>query len=278
MMDKKLSIYRDSLSPVIIYHNKNERPYVDIPHLHSQYEIYYNIDGAKGFFADKKFFICTGYDLFLIPQTCVHKVIVSPGAVYERCILNIDTKIIDAINATPHLNRPLSWLVGYPFPQKVNLDTDAHTQFLNLIDGYNQLKNPLKQYAALIEILSFIGGFFSPARPLPAKDAPPQSIAEKALVLMEEYFKDMKVSDLAEKLFVNEGYLSKLFKDAFGITPANYLIVRKIAEAKKYLYMGASVKEACFLSGFGNYSNFIRTFKKFEGCSPGNLEKLTDPL
>ncbi|MFR8976128.1 MAG: helix-turn-helix domain-containing protein, partial [Eubacteriales bacterium] len=69
-----------------------------------------------------------------------------------------------------------------------------------------------------------------------------------------------------------------LFKEEFGLTPENYLIVRKIAEAKKYLYMGASVKEACFLSGFHNYSNFIRTFKNFEGYSPGNLEKLTDPL
>ena len=51
-MEEKISLYRDAPSPVIVYHNKNERPHVDVPHLHSQYEIYYNIDGAKGFFAD----------------------------------------------------------------------------------------------------------------------------------------------------------------------------------------------------------------------------------
>ena len=99
-----------------------------------------------------------------------------------------------------------------------------------------------------------------------------------AFRLIEDQFQDIKISEIAETLFVNESYFSKLFKEEFGLTPENYLIVRKIAEAKKYLEMGASVKEACFLSGFHNYSNFIRTFKNFEGYSPGNLEKLTDPL
>ena len=277
-MEEKFSIYQDAPSPVVVYHNKNERPYVDIPHLHSQYEIYYNIDGAKGFFADKRFFVCTGFDLFLVPQACVHKVLVSPGAIYERCILNINTKIIDAINATPHLNRPLSWLVGTSFPQKVNLNDNEHCLFLSLMDRYNQQKNELMRYAALIHLLAYIGTFFSPGRPAVQADAAPDSVAEKALVFIEEQFKTMKISELAETLFVNEHHLSRLFKDEFGITPANYLIIRKIAEAKKYLYMGASVKEACTLSGFGNYSNFIRTFKNFEGYSPGNLEKLTDPL
>ena len=55
-------------------------------------------------------------------------------------------------------------------------------------------------------------------------------------------------------------------------------IDRKIAEAKKYLYLGISVKEACFLSGFSDYSNFIRTFKNVEGCSPGKFDSLSKPL
>lgn len=278
-MEEKISLYRDAPSPVIVYHNKNERPHVDVPHLHSQYEIYYNIDGAKGFFADKRFYDCTGFDLFAIPQACVHKVIVSRGAVYERCIINIDTKIIDAINAAPHMNRPLSWLTGSPFPKKANLNEQEHEEFMNLIKQYHaQESHELKRYAALIGILAFIGGFFLPGRMASPAGSPPDSIAEKALVLIEDQFQDIKISEIAETLFVNESYFSKLFKEEFGLTPENYLIVRKIAEAKKYLYMGASVKEACFLSGFHNYSNFIRTFKNFEGYSPGNLEKLTDPL
>ena len=33
-----------------------------------------------------------------------------------------------------------------------------------------------------------------------------------------------------------------------------------------------SVKEACFLSGFKDYANFLRTFKKYEGYTPGEFD------
>ena len=101
---------------------------------------------------------------------------------------------------------------------------------------------------------------------------------EKALLLIEENFQHIKISEISKKLFISEGYFAKLFKSKCGITPANYLLLRKIAEAKKYLYMGISVKEACFMSGFSDYSNFIRTFKNIEGCSPGNFEQLSKPF
>ena len=280
-MDEKISLYRGIQSVVVVCHSKNERPYIDVPHLHSQYEIYYNIDGAKGFFVDKKFYKCTGSDLFIVPKTCVHKVIVNKGTVYERCIINIDSKIIDSINAAPHLNSPLFWLdgAGNIVVQKVNFTYEEHCKFMNLIAEYNRPENnELKRYADLMEILAFISFFFKVGRIDTNAVKPPESVTEKALIIIEEHFKDIKVSEIAERLYVNDSYLSKIFKDEFGITLTNYLIVRKIAEAKKFLYMGMSVKKACILSGFHNYSNFIRTFKNFEGCSPGSFEELSDPL
>jgi len=53
-MKETLSLYREREAPVIVFHNKNRLPHVNTPHLHSQYEFYYNIDGAGGMFADKK--------------------------------------------------------------------------------------------------------------------------------------------------------------------------------------------------------------------------------
>ncbi|MBQ3028199.1 MAG: AraC family transcriptional regulator, partial [Lachnospiraceae bacterium] len=39
--------------------------------------------------------------------------------------------------------------------------------------------------------------------------------------------------------------------------------------AKALLQEGASVTEACYRSGFNDYANFIRSFKKVTGVSPG---------
>lgn len=280
-MEQQVSLYRELDKTAIVFYNKNILPHVNMPHLHSQYEFYYNIEGGNGMFADKKFYQCTGHDLFLIPKTCVHKVLVPKDTYYERCIINIDSKLVDAINATPNLNRPLLWLdgLGEPEPKKVNLNPKEHQELMKMVAAYNASgQNELMQYAKLLEILAFLGEQFPIGKECEGDTRQAKSIPEQALAVIEEDFKHLRISDISEKLYVNSSYLSTLFKEEYGITLEHYLIIRKIAEAKKYLYMGVPVSKACELSGFNDYSNFIRTFKKFEGCSPSNLSGLTAPL
>ena len=280
-MNQQVSLYRDLEELAIVFYNKNRLPHVNVPHLHSQYEFYYNIQGAYGLFADKKFYRCTGRDLFLLPRTCVHKVLVPKDTYYERCIINIDSRLVDAINVTPSLNRPLLWLegVGEPEPKKVNLTPDQHVAFMAMIEAYHTCEqNELRQHARLLEILAFLGEQFPIGKECNGDIRQASSIPEQALSIIEENFKTIKISDISEKLYVNSSYLSTLFKEEYGVTLEQYLIIRKIAEAKKYLYMGVPGSKACELSGFNDYSNFIRTFKKFEGCSPSNLRGLNAPL
>ena len=280
-MEQQVSLYRDLEELAIVFYNKNILPHVNVPHLHSQYEFYYNIEGGNGLFADKKFYECAGHDLFLIPKTCVHKVLVPKDTYYERCIINIDSRLVDAINVTPSLNRPLLWLegLGEPETRKVNLNAEQHEKFLTMVEVYSALReNELLQYAKLLEILAFLGEQFPIGKECKGEIRQAVSIPEQALAVIEEDFINIRISDISDKLYVNSSYLSTLFKEEYGITLEQYLIIRKIAEAKKYLYMGVPVNKACELSGFHDYSNFIRTFKKFEGCSPSNLRGLNAPL
>lgn len=271
-------MYRESSPAAIVYHNKNELPSINIPHLHSQYEIYYNISGADGFFFDKKYYACLGNDLFVVPKVCVHKALIRPNTIYERCVLSIDAKIIASINNMPHLQGSLTWMehVGNSLTGKVNLGPKEHNTLMHLVYTYNNTANELKQFSVLVEILSIVSHLFKTTAPVPTST--PAGMVGKALLLIEENFRDIKVSEIAQKLFVSNSHFGKLFAEQCGISPMNYLLLRKIAEAKKYLYMGISVKEACVLSGFSDYSNFIRTFKNVEGCSPGSLEHLSKPL
>ncbi len=276
-MTKNMSMYRESVPTTIVYHNKNEHPSINIPHLHSQYEIYYNISGADGFFFDKKYYSCLGNDLFVVPKVCVHKALINPDKIYERCIISIDSKMISAINYIPHIKGSLEWMefVGDLFTGKVNLNQKQHNDFMTLVYKYNT-EEGLKQFSILVEILSFVSNLFKNTQQI--QPDVPESTLGKALLLIEENFRDIKVSDISKGLFISNSHFTKIFTKQCGVTPMNYLLLRKVAEAKKFLYMGISVKEACFLSGFSDYSNFIRTFKNIEGCSPGNFEHLSKPL
>ena len=167
--------------------------------------------------------------------------------------------------------------VGTSLPGKVNLKTDTeHNAFLKLIAEYNDDDDALYRHSVITKILSSISKYFKEKGT--DTSVKPRDIAEGALVIMEENFKTIKISEISKQLFVSDSYLSRIFREKYGITISNYLIMRKIAEAKKYLHMGVSVKEACFLSGFNSYSNFIRTFKKFEGVSPGSFTELSEPI
>ena len=278
IMENRVLMYRESSPTAIVYHNKNEIPSIKIPHLHSQYEIYYNISGAEGFFFDNKYYPCMGNDLFVVPKVCVHKALIDRKKVYERCIISIDTEIISAINGMSGIKGSLEWMeyVGRSLTGKVVLDNSEHKLFMELVYKYNQTDDELKRFSVLVEILSFVSHKFKTTPPvIPAE---PEDTVEKALLIIEENFRDIKVSEIAKRLYISSSYLSKLFVKKCGITPVNYLLMRKISEAKRYLYMGISVKEAGALSGFPDYSNFIRTFKNIEGYSPGNLEHLSKPL
>ena len=277
-MKNDISLYKEIEEPVAVFHKPVTEPHRNIPHLHSQYEFCYNIQGADGMFVDKKLYKCEGHDLFLIPQTCVHRILVPKGVQYERCIINMDASFVDAVNAVPGIEGALAWLEKHcsGAPLRVRLNDADHQSFVGLVDAYlSSAQNQVSKLSMLIQLLVFLEKQFRFAKEGEVRQA--ESLAEQALVIIEENFRHIKVSELSKKLYVNSGYLSDLFKEAYEITPGQYLLLRKVAEAKKYLYLGRSGSEACALSGFGNYTNFIRTFKKIEGYPPGSLEKL-DPL
>ena len=199
-MEQQVSLYRDLEELAIVFYNKNILPHVNVPHLHSQYEFYYNIKGGTGLFADKKFYECTGHDLFLIPKTCVHKVLVPKDTYYERCIINMDSRLVDAINVTPSLNRPLLWLegLGEPETRKVNLNVEQHEQFLKMVEAYSALKEKeLLQYAKLLEILAFLGEQFPIGKECMGETRQAVSIPEQALAVIEEDFKTIRISDIS---------------------------------------------------------------------------------
>ena len=276
MINEKKEIFRDNQLAVSVQHSVDVNQFITVPHLHYHYEIYYNINGGKSFFIENAFYECGPRDLFVIPKTHIHKVVAEKNLPYERCVIHIDDEIVSSVNAMPQMNSCLSWLdeVGTKYPRKVRLSQSRHEKFMMHIREYDRLDeagNELMLYSKLFEILAFARAEFGGSHG-EDKGAVPESWSDKALGYIEKNFRKISVLGIAASLYVNEDYLNKVFKAETGITLNNYIILRKIAEAKKLLYLGHSVKETCVLSGFNDYANFIRTFKRIEGCSPGSFE------
>ncbi len=78
----------------------------------------------------------------------------------------------------------------------------------------------------------------------------------------------LTIQMLAERFFISSSYICRIFKTETGTTVNQYLSERRIEIAKALLADGANVTDVCAESGFQDYANFMRSFKRSTGMSP----------
>lgn len=103
----------------------------------------------------------------------------------------------------------------------------------------------------------------------------PSALARRARhYLNAHYFESLTLHDIAERLHVNEYYLSHVFKNEYGIPPMKYVIKRRIGEAQDLLmHKTTPVAEIADSLGYSSVCHFNSMFKKYVGMSPGQYRK-----
>lgn len=98
---------------------------------------------------------------------------------------------------------------------------------------------------------------------------------ESARTYIQANFKhDIQIEVLSKRLGLSPSYFRKLFKDAYGIAPMQYITNLRINTAKDLLLSGeVNVTEASHLSGFDDIYYFSTLFKKQTGVSPTEYVK-----
>jgi AraC-like DNA-binding protein len=87
----------------------------------------------------------------------------------------------------------------------------------------------------------------------------------------------ISLDEAARVAGLSRGRFCRWFKACAGLTYFDYLEAVRLDRAKLLLDSGASVTEACFESGFGNLSYFIKRFRLREGSSPGAYGRARRP-
>jgi AraC-like DNA-binding protein len=97
---------------------------------------------------------------------------------------------------------------------------------------------------------------------------------ERFICMVEEYIganlgSDISLLTVAEQTGYSQGHFSKKFHKLFGMTFSAYVQKQRV-EAAKILLLQADTKasDAAFAAGFNSISQFNRTFRNLEGCTP----------
>lgn len=84
---------------------------------------------------------------------------------------------------------------------------------------------------------------------------------------------DLSLHALAESLYVNSSYLSRLFKRETGESFSGYVLARRMERAKELLLEGAKVYDAALATGYRDISYFAKVFRKYWGIAPSELKR-----
>lgn len=100
------------------------------------------------------------------------------------------------------------------------------------------------------------------------------SIAQAIRYMNAHLYDPINVQQVAEAVNLSPSHFSRQFKRSTGYSPYEYIILRRIDRAKYMLTSTAlSVKEIAYQIGYNSEENFIHSFQKNVGISPGLFRK-----
>lgn len=94
-----------------------------------------------------------------------------------------------------------------------------------------------------------------------------QQIVNYTVYYLENHYKEeITLEKLAQDQFLSPTYLSKIFKEATGVSPINYLIEIRLKRAKDMLKNdNLTIKEVASAVGYQDAYHFSKSFKKLYG-------------
>ena len=109
------------------------------------------------------------------------------------------------------------------------------------------------------------------ARPLaPGK----QSVQHIKDYLDQNFAAAIRLDDLAARFYINKFYLTRVFREQFGLSVQQYLQQVRVTHAKQLLrFSDQTVEQIAAACGMPDPNYFARVFRKIEGVAPSEYRK-----
>lgn len=235
-------------------------------HKHDDFiELIFVIEGSGSFIINNMNYTVESGDILIYERGVLHHECSDPENPIKTCILAVDDVYLFGVDDKCILPRNVSPVI------KSGPYYDTMIKYLELLNEECEKKefdyesiaqNILAAIITLIlRIITVSHNFI---------ETTPETLGFKIKEFIDEnYNKDIKLNDIAEKFYLSPYYLSHIFKKEIEFSPIDYLINRRIGEAQKLLLTTAM--PICDISkqvGYDNVNYFNLAFKKIAGISP----------
>lgn len=248
-------------------------------HMHNRHEIYFLLDGDIQYFVENVCYPMTAGNLILFSTNEIHKAINTSNLAFTRLVIHVRPDFVQQY-CTPDTNLLACFHREPGVGNMVSLSKEEQTRLISMARALQQALKKSGQYGSdvmastlFLQILVFVNQAWKKNSPKRAMPSPHRTQAIMDYI-DAHLTSSLTLDSIAQALSLDKYYLSHLFKSETESTIYQYILVKRVALAKTLLSQGHTVSEACHLSGFNDYSNFIRSFKQVTGYTPGQFKRL----
>lgn len=247
-------------------------------HYHNGCEIFLVNKGSTTFNFETASFELKHGTMVVIPAYVPHFSICMTNDFYDRYIISMQPEYIKTLS-TKNTNLLECFKQREDCSNYISvLNDDQMAQFMNLahkLDDLSQTElfgSDALRRAYITELLVLVNRAVQYNGSIETK-AMPELVYNVLSYIVRHWKENFSLGQLSAELHMSGAYISRKFKENMGISLREYIVNKKVSHACILLRMGENVSSACFASGFNDYANFIRTFKKVMGVTPGEYAK-----
>lgn len=242
-----------------------------IQHTHNFTEIYILLKGKAQYYIEGMIFDINPYDMIIIPAGMIHQSILVEPSVYERCVFDVyddfftDNHCEDYMSVIKDLTDSKYKIPGYYVKQTAIPDIIASFKTYNSPSAVSSKPVINAKTIEMMYILNNNTHFENFSK----KNAFIQQIID---YIDLNYKENISLLDLETEFNYSKNHICRVFKQATGLSIKNYINIKRFDNIKKLCHNGETITDACFKSGFNNYSTFYTAYVKAFN-QPPKIEK-----
>lgn len=255
-----------------IVHDIDEKPNNINFQLHNHddiYEIVLLLKGDCEFFVEGNSYKLQPHDIVFTRPFEFHHIKCLSEKIYDRIILYIKADYFNEHNCQKFLdifqNRKLGTgnLISY------SMTDHALNYCMNRIYDYCEKKAYDVANKLIYEFLYLINQYKNNLSSLCTRD---ERIRNIIIYINDNLSENINLDILSKKFFITKQYMCKLFKLNTGYTINQYINYKRILLVQKLHRNGQSLIQSSMNAGFNNYANFYKTYVKYTGKSPKEMD------
>ena len=256
-----------------VFHIRDQRGGAFDFHYHEFDKIVLFIGGKVTYTVEGREYVLKSGDILLVRHGDIHKPVIDPAEEYERIVIWMDSGFLKSnhslgkcFDTAAQRGSRLLRLPG----EKQNRIFGVARAFIG--DGESEFASGFMRDTLLFQLLILIN------RAIISESETAEFVSDSRIDAVIEYingnlFSELSVEKISCEFFISRYYLMHRFKELTGKTVLSYIQSKRLLHAASLLNGGLSAKEACYKSGYKDYSVFLKAFKKEFDTTPTEYKK-----